>query len=339
MTSSSPTASCTVLRLLALLFLLAALLLLRQPLFGQTASVTPDTQTIAAAPTRFSIVTEGAPRGSAPDVLLLPGLASSRDVYAAESKLLTTHYRLHLVQLAGFAGEPAGPNATGPILSPVVEQLHQYITDNHLQPLPVIGHSMGGLLALMLAQAPEDVSKLLIVDTLPFYGLVFNPAATVDSIRPQAQAMHGQFVAMPNDQFAESAPAFTNRLVKDPEGQRLVTASSIASDRTVFANAMLEDLGTDIRPQLATIKTPMTLLYPYETAEGPADQVTALYTTAYAAKPNLKVTRIDDSRHFIMYDQPTAFDKAVQVFLNPDYRASQITGSETIPIHRIPSER
>jgi pimeloyl-ACP methyl ester carboxylesterase len=177
---------------------------------------------------------------------------------------------------------------------------------------------MGGVLALMLAQAhPEDVSKLLIIDTLPFYGLVFNPTATVESAASQAQATHDQFIALPNDQFAASAPSYTNRLVKDPEGQRQVTASSISSDRTVFANAMLEDLSTDLRPQLATIKTPMTLLYPYETAQGPAEKVTALYTTAYAAKPNLKIIRIDDSRHFIMYDQPAAFDRAVQTFLKP----------------------
>jgi pimeloyl-ACP methyl ester carboxylesterase len=170
----------------------------------------------------------------------------------------------------------------------------------------------------MLAQAhPEDVGKLLIVDTLPYYGLVFDPAATVDSARPQAQVMHDQFIAMPNDQFAASAPFYTDRLVKDPEGQRQVSASSIASDRTVFANAMLEDLETDIRPELATIKTPATLLYPYEAAQGPVDAVTALYTNAYVAMPKLHLIRIDDSRHFIMYDQPAAFDKAVQAFLKP----------------------
>ncbi|MBB5316151.1 alpha/beta fold hydrolase [Tunturibacter empetritectus] len=303
------TLSRTTYRLVILLLILAGILLLRKPVFSQA---------ITAAPTRFSVVIEGVAPGKGPDVLLIPGLASSRDVYAAEAKLLTAAYRLHLIQIAGFAGEPSGPNATGPILSPVVEQLHQYLVINHLQPIPVIGHSMGGLLALMLAQShPEDVSKLLIVDTLPFYGLVFNPAATVENVAPQAQAMHDQFIATPNDQFAASSPTYTNRLVKDPEGQRLVTASSLASDRTVFANAMLEDLGTDLRPQLATIKTPMTLLYPYETAEGPADQVTTLYTTAYATKPNLKILRIDDSRHFIMYDQPAAFDKAVQTFLKP----------------------
>lgn len=303
------TASSKILRIAALLFYLAGVLLLQKPLFSQT---------ITAAPTRFSVVIEGVTPGKGPDVLLIPGLASSRNVYAAEAKLLTSQYRLHLIQIAGFAGEPAGPNATGPILAPVVEQLHQYIVVNHLQPIPVVAHSMGGLLALMLAQAhPEDVSKLLIIDTLPFYGLHFNPAATVENAAPQAKAMHDQFIAMPNDQFAASQPLFTSRLVKDPEGQRQVTASSLASDRTVFANALLEDFGTDLRPQLATIKTPMTLLYPYEPAQGSASEVAARYTSAYAAKPNLQIIRIDDSRHFIMYDQPAAFDKAVQTFLKP----------------------
>jgi pimeloyl-ACP methyl ester carboxylesterase len=303
------TTSNTARRLAALLFLLAGILLLRKPLFSQA---------ITAAPTRFSVVIQGAAPGKGPDVLLLPGLASSRDVYAAEAKLLTPTYRLHLIQIGGFAGEPAGPNATGPILSPVVEQLHQYIVDNHLQKVPVIGHSLGGLLALMLAQAhPEDVSKLLIVDTLPFYGLVFSPDATIENVAPQASVMANQLLQMPADQFAASQPLFDSRLVISQDGVKQIAASSIASDRTVFVNAMVEDLATDIRPQLAGIKTPMVLLYPYETAQGSAAQVAALYTTAYAAKPNLQIIRIDGSRHFIMYDQPAAFDKAVQDFLKP----------------------
>jgi pimeloyl-ACP methyl ester carboxylesterase len=314
-------ASHPFLRFITFFLIIAGILLLRKPVFGQdaaSATTKPSTQTITNAPTRFSVVIQGVAPGKGADVILIPGLASSRDVYSAEAKLLIANYRLHLVQIAGFAGDPAGPNATGPILAPVVEQLHQYIVTNHLQPVPVIGHSLGGLLALMLAQAhPEDVRKLLIVDSLPFYGLVFNPAATVEMVRPQGQAMHDQLIQMPADQFAATQPLFAGRLVKNPEGARLVAASSIASDRTVFANAMLEDLETDIRPELSGIKAPATLLYPYEAAEGPVADVTALYTNAYAAMPNMHLVRIDDSRHFIMYDQPAAFDKSVQTFLKP----------------------
>jgi pimeloyl-ACP methyl ester carboxylesterase len=301
----------TILRLVALLLFLAGILLLQKPIFGQS---------ITAAPTRFSVVIEGVAPGKGPDVILIPGLSSSRDVYAAEAKLLTASHRLHLIQIAGFAGDPAGPNATGPILAPIVEQLHQYIVTNKLQPVPVIGHSLGGLLALMLDQAhPEDVSKLLIVDTLPFYALVFAPEATVDTVKPQAAAMRDQMLTAPPDVFASIANQTASFLVINPEARKLVAANSIASDRTVMTNAMYEDLITDLRPQLAGIKTPTTLLYPFDAAAiGPdSSKIDTVYISAYSTMPNLKIHRIDDSRHFIMYDQPAAFDKAVQTFLKP----------------------
>lgn len=311
---SHPATHAAALRIITIILVLASLFLLRKPLFGQATPLPakPATQTITSAPTRFSVVIQGA---KGPDVLLIPGLASSRDVYAAEANLLTPTYRLHLIQVAGFAGEPAGPNGSGPILAPVVAQLHQYITTNKLHPA-VIGHSLGGLLAMMLAQAhPEDVSRLLIVDTLPFYGMIFNPAATVENVAPQAKIMGDTMRSMPADQFALTTGASAAMLVTNPTGLKLVQASSTSSDRNVFVNAMLEDLATDLRPTLATIKTPTTILYPYAAFEGPEANVTALYTNAYSQMTNARLIKIDNSRHFIMYDQPKAFDEAVQTFL------------------------
>ena len=300
-----------ILRILALILILAGILLLREP---------AGAQTITAAPTRFSIVIQGVAPGNGTDVILIPGLSSSRDVFAAEAKLLTANYRVHLIQIAGFAGDPAGPNATGPILAPVVEQLHQYIVTNKLQHPAIIGHSLGGLLGLMLADAhPEDVGKLLISDSLPFSPLAFAPEATVDVVTPQAVDMRNQMIAASPDVYAAMANQTASYLVLNPDARKLVAASSIASDRTVMANAMYEDLVTDLRPRLATIKTPTTLIYPYDAAAvGPdTTKIDAVYTSAYSTMPNLKIHRIDDSRHFIMYDQPTAFDKAVQAFLKP----------------------
>ena len=304
-------ASRTLTRFITIFFFLIGLLLLRKPVFGQA---------ITAAPTRFSVVIQGTAPGKGADVIFIPGLSSSRDVYAAEAKLLTVNYRLHLIQIAGFAGDPAGPNATGPILVPIVEQLHQYIVTNKLQHPAIIGHSLGGLLGLMLADAhPEDVGKLLIIDSLPFYALVFAPEATVDVVTPQAAAMRDQMLAASPDVYAVMANQTASYLVLNSDARKLVAANSIASDRTVMANAMYEDLVTDLRPRLAAIKTPTTLLYPFDaSAVGPdSTKIDTVYTTAYSTMPNLKIHRIDDSRHFIMYDQPAAFDKAVQSFLKP----------------------
>ena len=53
--------------------------------------------------------------GQGPDVVLIPGLASSRETYRRTAERLRGRYRLHLVQVAGFAGEPAAANASGPV--------------------------------------------------------------------------------------------------------------------------------------------------------------------------------------------------------------------------------
>ena len=99
-------------RILAALALFLFFLMNYDPARCQTP--TGRNPNITAAPTRFSVVIEGPAAGAAPDVILIPGLASSRDDFAAEAKLLTPRYRLHLIQIAGFSGEQfALPEAIG----------------------------------------------------------------------------------------------------------------------------------------------------------------------------------------------------------------------------------
>jgi pimeloyl-ACP methyl ester carboxylesterase len=289
------------------IFLFSSIALLAVPSRGTVSS--------DFVPTRFTVVDAGTV--AKPDVILIPGLASSRAVWDAEAKLLAPNYRLHLVQIDGFAGTPAGPNAAGTILPGVVEELHSYIVANKMHPA-IVGHSLGGLLALLLARKyPDDLRKLIIVDALPYYAVIFNPAATVETTKPQAEMMRQQVIAASEGDFAAMQPASAAMLVKSDDGRKAVAASAIASNRTVFANAMYEDLQTDLRGDIATIKTPTVVLYPYDaTAEGPDPAMTdALYTSAYKKMPNAELVRIDDSRHFIMYDQPVKFDSALETFL------------------------
>ena len=266
-------------------------------------------------PTRFSVVDEGT--AGKPDVLLVPGLSSSRAVWDVEAKLLAPNYRLHLVQVDGFAGTPAGPNASGPLLAPVVEELHAYIVANKIHPV-VIGHSLGGLLALMLADKhPEDVRKLVILDALPFSGATMDPTATIESIRPQAEAFKHAMLSMPADQYAQMQPTMAAQMVKDAYAQKLVAADSLASDRQVVVNAVMDGLGTDLRPDVAEIKTPTLMIYAYDATEHDPDpaKYEAAVLAGYKPMPYVILVRIDDSRHFIMYDQPAKLDAALEVFL------------------------
>jgi pimeloyl-ACP methyl ester carboxylesterase len=137
----------------------------------------------AAAPTRFSVTVEG----EGPDLILIPGLMSGRAVWDGAVASLGGRYRVHRVQLSGFAGEQARGNAEGAILPGVVEELDSYIRAKKLVRPAVAGHSMGGLLAMMLAaRHPDSVGRVLVVDALPFYSLMFGADATAASVEPRA---------------------------------------------------------------------------------------------------------------------------------------------------------
>lgn len=255
--------------------------------------------------------------GKGPDVILIPGLASSAAVWDATVKQLSATRRVHVVQVAGFADAPVAGNAEGPVVAPLVEAIDGYIKANHLKAPAVIGHSMGGFTGLLLAQRhPEDVGRLMIVDSLPFFSVLFSPSATADSIKPQAEAMRDGMIGMTAEAFASQQAMTAPRMVRWPEGQKLMIAWSVASSRSVMGRAMYDLLTTDARPGLPAIKTPTTLLYPYDQAMGaPTAMIDATYAKAYADLPGVTLKRIDDSRHFIMLDQPKAFADAVEAFL------------------------
>jgi pimeloyl-ACP methyl ester carboxylesterase len=255
-------------------------------------------------------------RGHGPDVLLIPGLATSSAVWDATASRLENHFRLHIIQVAGFAGSPALANAQGPVVQPTVDAIDAYIKTNKLQTPRVIGHSLGGLMGSMLAiQHPEDVGGLLIVDSLPFFGALFG-AKDAAAVTPQAAAMRDSILAQTQDDYAKGEEAFLHLLVKSPEGYKLATKWAIASDKSVVARAMYEDTTTDIRPQLSKIKIPVTMLYPWDSSSGfPQAATDRLYQENYAALPDKKLVRIDDSFHFIMLDQPDKFAAQVDAFL------------------------
>ncbi|WP_205412180.1 alpha/beta fold hydrolase [Sphingomonas crusticola] len=256
--------------------------------------------------------------GKGPDIILIPGLAGSAHVWdAAVSHLAPTH-RVHVVQVAGFGGTPAGGNASGPVLEPTVAAIHAYIAANHLQGAAVIGHSLGGLMAMKLAiDHPGDASRIMIVDSLPFIGMMFGPQANVAMVAPQAAALRDQIIAGTQQAYAAAEPQQMARLIKshNAEADAAIAAAS-ASDYKVVAAALYDDMTTDVRPDLPKITVPVTILYPWDPTSGmPQQMFDTLYTGAFAPLPRGKAERIEGSYHFIMIDQPAIFLQKVDTFL------------------------
>jgi pimeloyl-ACP methyl ester carboxylesterase len=263
-------------------------------------------------PTRFSAEITG----QGPDVILIPGLTSSRDVWDATVAQLSATHRVHALQLSGFAGEPVGPAAEGPIVAPFVEELNRYIEHNHITRPAVIGHSLGGVSALMLARDhPGNVGRVMVVDALPFFSLLIDPNATAQSIEPQAAAARDQMLAQTPEEYFASQMFTMNRLVRTETLRFTAFNWTLQSDRSAVARGMYDIMTTDLRPDLASIQTPVTILYASDPAIAPEEAITQFYTGLYAPLPNHRLVRIRETYHYIPLDNPTALAAAVEEFL------------------------
>ncbi|HXC55595.1 MAG TPA: alpha/beta fold hydrolase [Rhizomicrobium sp.] len=252
--------------------------------------------------------------GSGPDLVFIPGLASSRATWQPTAERLRNRYRLHLIQVAGFAGEAPRGNAAGDVLVPTAEAVDAYLVEQHLAPAVVIGHSLGGTMALYLAEHhPAHLKKVLLVDALPFYAVLMGgPAATADGMKPMAERIRASTTPAPNlDRMIAG-------MVTAPADRATIAGWSRASDPGTVNRALADDLTLDLRPGLAAISVPITLLYPdYAPAGAPKGQTDTLYQGAYAPVPHKTLVRIDDSLHFIMLDQKASFAAALDAFLAP----------------------
>jgi pimeloyl-ACP methyl ester carboxylesterase len=256
------------------------------------------------------------PMGSGSPIFLIPGLSSPREVWDGVARDLAKNHKVYLVQVNGFSGDAPGANLKPGILDGVVSDLDGYLASNNIKGAAIVGHSMGGLIGLMFAKAhPDHVSRLMIVDSLPFYGMLFGPTATVAAVEPRGKAMRDRMMAAygkPAD--AASAEAIANGLALKPESRAKVKAWAMAADPRVSGEAMYEDLTTDLRPDLAAIKTPITLVYPWAET-GPTKAIAdPFYHGAYAAAPNVTYVDVGDSAHFVMLDQPEIFAAALKKF-------------------------
>jgi len=255
--------------------------------------------------------------GKGPDLVFIPGLASSRATWKATAERLRGKYRLHLIQIAGFAGEPARGNAAGDVLIPTAEAIDAYLVEQKLTPATIIGHSLGGTTSLYLAEHhPEHLKKLFVVDALPFFGGMQSPTATVESIRPQAERQRDAMLKSAGVVTAAQLAPQMKAMSKDPATQQMIAEWGVASDRTVVARAMYDDLLLDLRPGLPAIRTPIVLLHPDNAPLGvPAGLMEKVYIGLYASAPTVTVKLAKDSQHFVMLDQPQAFADELDVFL------------------------
>jgi pimeloyl-ACP methyl ester carboxylesterase len=204
------------------------------------------------------------------------------------------------------------------VVEPVAEEIARYIKQARLKRPAIVGHSLGGSWGMLVAaRHPDLVSKLMVVDMFPFMGAMFGgPAATADTLRPVAEQIRQGISSGRGDPRKAQIEQTIAGMVKTESARPTIVAQSLASDPAVSGQAMYELILLDLRPDLARIKVPMEVLYavPPNAPVSP-EQIAQFFKLSYANTPQAVLKRIPDSYHFIMIDQPAAFQAELKAFL------------------------
>jgi pimeloyl-ACP methyl ester carboxylesterase len=297
-------------RLIAFAAMATAFLAPPQHCHAQTAPVAAEQRM-----QHISIIALGDAKPGREPLYLIPGLSSPRQVWDGIAPDLAKDRQVLLVQVNGFGGDDLGANGKPGMTDGIIADLLADATTRGAKRPAVIGHSYGGLIGMMLAaRHPDRVGRLLVVDTLPFFGRLFDPAATPASIAPRAEQFRAMTIA--GADRMKAMPAVTS----DPggiwsntaEGRIRVANWGLKADQRAVAQALYDDLITDIGPELGKVTAkPFTILYAAGVGEA---QAKAVWEPAYAGTP-AKLVAVPDSYHFIMLDQPQRFAAEVKAFL------------------------
>jgi pimeloyl-ACP methyl ester carboxylesterase len=254
--------------------------------------------------------------GEGKPLLLIPGLASSSETWDATVARYAPRYQCHVVSVAGFAGVPPVSDFT---LDRVVADLCSYIAAQHLRGTIVIGHSLGGFLALRLAAEHSDqVSGLIIVDSLPALGAVANPSVTSEQLKQMEAPMRTQMLQMSPESRAKMARQSVESMVTSPEDVERVYGWSQKTDWPTEVTALSQMMGTDLRQEIGSIKAPAVVLGTWVAYArfGGEEGIRKSFEAQYANEHNVTIVMAPRARHFIMYDDPAWFFAQVDAFLN-----------------------
>lgn len=188
-------------------------------------------------------------QGEGPPLLLLHGLGADHQDWRDVVPHLVSDYRVIAPDLRGFGASPRRPGPYTPWQ--MARDIMALMDAEGIAAAPVVGHSMGGAVAMSLALlAPERISRLVIANSVP-------------SFRPQRPREFGEIalrlfmIALLGPRRLGALMAHRNFPDPDQGGLRaLVEERSAINRRWVYMASLLALTRWSVRERLPEITMP-----------------------------------------------------------------------------------
>ena len=257
---------------------------------------------------RYLVAGEGDP------LVLVHGLGGAAANWLALAPLLLPGRRLIVPELPGHGG--SSPLPAAPSLSPYADRLGLLLDHEGAAPAAVVGHSLGGAVALRLAlRRPEAVSALVLAAAAGISSATRSAryALTITGILKP-----GRKIAPHRGRVARSAllkrVVFARWGASDPDAlppelvEALLAGPARHTDTLSAAKALVRD---DLRPELEHVRCPVLVLWGARDNQLPVDDA-----FDYARRLRAPLRVIADCGHLLIVERPAGCADAITGFLS-----------------------
>ena len=242
-------------------------------------------------------------KGQGNPILLIHGFPFNQKIWSGFDDRLSDQYRVITIDLPGFGGSPALKK--GFTLEHVAQTLLDFLNDKNLLTVDVVGHSLGGYVALALVEiAPERFSSLTL----------FHSTAYADS--PEKKESRSKVVEfVQKNGAAPFTTGFIPPLFSNPGHSAVETVRKIASEASEEAVIGYTLAMKDRQDQIKTLeryKNPTLYLAGEKDAGIPVDSI--LKQASHCKKPQIHI--LPDVAHMGMFEKPEDTSAKIKDFVS-----------------------
>lgn len=251
--------------------------------------------------------------GRGQPVILLHGWLGSWGYWLKTMEALKAHhYRCYALDFWGF-GE-SGKRRTSYQIDDFVNLVDQFMDRLGIEEAPIVGHSMGGTVAISLALTkPKRVQRVIVVGS-PIVGTSLNIF-----LRLAGNPWIASMVWHMPTALKFGIKLFSPYIVKDwPQWYKMITRDISQTTLPSFFTSINSLHKTDLRENLSIIRRPVMGIY------GVGDNVVAPTQADIIQKwaPHSRIKMMAGSRHFPMLDEPQAFNESLAEFLAVEFNST-----------------
>lgn len=255
---------------------------------------------------KLNFYQQGAPKGSAPVVILLHGLFGSLSNLANAARALGDDFTTYQLDLRNHGASPHNVNMSYPDMA---ADVIEFMDDQAINEANILGHSMGGKVAMQLAlNYPQRLNKLIVADIAPVtYPRQHNPALEGLQLLAQSSLQSRQQADQLLAQHIGEAPVrafLLKNLTRTQSGnyQLRLNLSAIINHYQSVAEALT---GTAfVGPTLFLKGSDSAYIQSKH-----KDDILRLF-------PNAKIQVINGTGHWLHSEKPDTFNRLVLRFLN-----------------------